>query len=508
VSGSYDRNAANTIRRKISATTSEDGRAQLPRFPPGKQSVDVYLRGYTRTSVVLRVDREPVETEVTLVQAASSITGTITLPDGTPATGGLVGFGPEGADRRTAIAQIRPDGSFTIKRASVGAGRIDARADGFGMQSWPITVVAGGQQSGLKLRLAELGKVTGRVEDRTGRPLVGVRVALTPKSARNVGTASEFGSITSGVDGGFVLRGLGDGEFHLRAQSTEWIPVNSMWFPVRAGTRDLIVKMKPASEGSGIKLVVIPRSSSTSIEVTGVIASYSRDGLMRVRYPRRGSAEGLEFRLSDGPGTYDITFTAPGFLPFVAKGVRVEDRLDNPPLEVHFDRGATLRVTVLDDRGTPYENTSIRFGNEHLRTDENGECEVGGFEPGVREIRLMLGSDRFTYARVPDVRVPGRAKITLRRHAQIWVRHSMTYGELKKGARWKLLDAEGRVVAESVLDMSDVGRGFALDHKISGWLQPTRAGEYRLVAELDDRRAEQMITVTLGTRTTVNIEPR
>ena len=84
----------------------------------------------------------------------------------------------------------------------------------------------------------------------------------------------------------------------------------------------------------------------------------------------------------------------------------------------------------------------------------------------------------------------------------------MTYGELRKSVRWMLLDANGRVIDENVFDMSKIGHGYARDRVISGSLRTTRAGEYRVVAELDDLRAEQTIAVRLGKRTTIELNPR
>ena len=102
-----------------------------------------------------------------------------------------------------------------------------------------------------------------------------------------------------------------------------------------------------------------------------------------------------------------------------------------------------------------------------------------------------------------EARVPGRTEVTLRRHAHVYAKHTLTYGELKKGASWQLLDGEGRVVAEKVFDMAKIGRGYAKDRQVAGWVATTQEGQFRVVAEIDGERSERAITVTLGKLTKV-----
>jgi hypothetical protein len=518
VAGSYGRNAANRIRRHFSSTTGPDGQAVLGRFEPGKWPVVVRRpgKGANAITVEIEVRAKPVARTVVLPAGDASLSGTVRLPDGTPARGGTIGFKRDDGKVKglgmICLDRIESDGSFRLTGLAPGAGHIHVLADGFAAQARPCELAPGESRDGFVFRLEEAGGLRGRVVSREGEGLAGIPVDLMQRLVYPNGGVSthEVGHTITGADGSFALRGLADDEYKLHVQTKEWRTIAAMSPGVRAGMSGVVVRMKPASEGFGIRIRVRIATDDGSRPGAPVQVEYSANGDLRMFGPGTPADDGLlEFRFWDEPGAYDLSFLCAGYLPYVVRGVRIADGIDLPVLDVRLRRGAVVRILVRWEDGAPLRGTSVRVGNQLLRTDENGECDAGGLTAGAQDIRVDVVGQRHVFGEAKGVRAPGRTEITIRRWGYAFVRlDGWTYGDLRERLKWSLLDARGEVVDVRSFDLGKVGHGYAETRAVTAWLKTTESGDYRVVVEVDGKHGEVPVRIDLGARTDAVVTPR
>jgi hypothetical protein len=466
-------------------------------------------KGANAISVEIEVGEQPVARTVVVPVGDASLNGTVHLPDGTPARGGTIGFkrddGKVEGLGMICLDKIETDGGFRLKGLAPGAGHIHVVADGFAAQSRPCELAPGENRDGFVFRLEEAGGLRGRVVTRGGDALAGVAVKLMQYLVYPGGatTIHEVGRTTTDADGSFALRGLGDDEYRLHVQTKEWRAVDTMSQRVRAGMHDVVVRMKPASEGFGIRVRVRLSTDDGSKPATPVQVEYTANGDLRMFGPGSPADNGLlEFRFWDEPGAYDLSFLCAGYLPCVVRGVRIADGADLPLLDVRLRRGAVVRILVRGEDGAPLRGTSVRVGNQLLRTDENGECDVGGLTAGPQDLRVDVVGQRYVFGEVKGERAPGRAEITIRRWGYALVRlDGWTYGDLRERLHWRLLDARGETVDERPFDLAKVGHGYAPTRAITAYLKTAEPGDYRAVVEVDGKHGEVPVHIDLGVRT-------
>jgi protocatechuate 3,4-dioxygenase beta subunit len=495
--------------------TDTDGWADLGRFLPGQRTVHVVDRGFETQSLEIVVRLEPFEKVVTLVRTDGSLSGTVLDPDGDPVRGGQVGFASEGATFAAALQAIdwpiREDGSFKIEHLPAAPGHVWVMADGFAAQRVQVPFAPAARTEGFVARLEARGTVRGRLVTREGEPVPSLAVHLRQDIAlgNDAHSVALVARTVSGADGAFEFRGVADEDYRVSARDAEWIMVESL-LKVSAGDLDVVARMKPAREGSGIRLTLSVPPADDGTPVPGPISvEYRAEERPWAMTPGpKLDGDLWQFGFHSKPGRYDLTVHCVGFLPCEIRGVTIEDRPDPPPIVARFRRGGVVRLRALDESGAPLRGISVSAGNLLLRTDENGECEVSGLEPKEQELRLELVGEQYVFG-VAKVRPPGRADVTIRKHG--YVRVILTdrvYGDLKEKLVWRLLDEQDRVVDESVFDLSEIGKWYARDRKIEGWLKAAAKGSYRVSVEMDGERMEAPVEIVPGERAVLGIPPR
>lgn len=503
VNFTYNRNAANAIRRSFAKPTGADGRLALPRMRRGMQVVHVskdFPSGSVNETITLRIENRSINQEVVLRARNASVAGVVQLPDGSPATG-KVCFLLE-KETPTAVLNFPLDekGAFEFP-ATPGNGRLHAMVPGFAGQTWPLTVASREKVKDIVARLEERGAIAGTVVDADDKPLekVSIRLVQTVTVGRVVRPETVAANV-SDRQGRFLIRGVAASEHYRIAANRKGWRHDSNWRKVTAGRTDLVVRMKRDDGGLGRKLTVRLTGARPTGRVSG---EYRVDGNLHGIDGVAKPDGTMEFRFWYVPGTYDIQFYAAGMMPCTVKGVEILAKGDSAPIDVHFDRGAILRLRVLDESGAPLRKQTVFCHNRTLRTDDRGELELSGFEPGEHRIHVRATGGAFTYATREDVRVPGRLEITLRRHGHVLVLHGSTCGEVRQGARWKLVDADGKVVDGSSYDP---GVNRSAKARLSAILRATAGGRFTVVAEVDGIRSEHAVTIVLGTTVPLEIE--
>ena len=176
-----------------------------PDHPPARRE---HIAAGT-TGLQLRMDR------------AGALAGTVTGPDGRPATDFVIVGRPTLApdagehERRTSWRhpplQVRvmsqPDGAFSFSSVPPGTYELDAYLPDRSVASVPpVQLAAGERRTGLRLIARPSATIRGRAIDfRTGRPVIGVRV-------QGRGTASGQLTAPGDADGRFSLTGLPAGK--------------------------------------------------------------------------------------------------------------------------------------------------------------------------------------------------------------------------------------------------------------------------------------------------------
>ncbi|MDH3591429.1 MAG: sigma-70 family RNA polymerase sigma factor, partial [Planctomycetota bacterium] len=368
IAWTYNRNAANPIRRRFSTETDATGRAELPRHGPGERELGV-RKDRVYKAFTLKIGNTPVHEELVLATGTATVRGRILRPDGKPATSGRVGFAPDGAEPHAlgmvCVFDIGTDGAFEANDVRVGRGRLYAIGDTYGAQSMPMTLGSGEVRDGVEFRLTEGLMISGRAVTRAGRPVGDLRLRLSESiHYPNGGQSShDVAETRTGPDGTFSFRGLGEGDtFRVQVGGRAWRPT-TMAPSVRAGDPEVVLRVKPGAEGSGLRLNV----RLGDVRPDGLIQCMYHPPGQKLPHMMNGKKVGegrYEFRFYGAPGTYDLEFASPGVRPFRVSGVMIEDKEEQPPIAVEFDRGAVLRLRVEDEHGAALAGTSLWIGNQ------------------------------------------------------------------------------------------------------------------------------------------------
>jgi len=192
----------------------------------------------------------------------------------------------------------------------------------------------------------EGGRVTGRVTDFDGNPLVGVRV----EAATYGGADLEHLPVLTDGNGDFRLEGLEEGQrYDLRFVLGR---VRARTLSVPVGTEDLVVQL---ARPQGILLVAKTAADQPSPDVLHV--RLEREGAHGVVREYEGRHLTMRMLLwSIRPGTYTLTVWGGGYVPVQAHGVQVKEGRAAPEVQILLSvQGGTIRGHVRDAQGKPVE---------------------------------------------------------------------------------------------------------------------------------------------------------
>ena len=475
--------------------------------------------GYPAERIELVVGTEAVEREVVLQRLGAGLSGTVLLPDGTPATSGSIGVVPLDADRAhrltAAGADVAADGTFELVGLKGGPQMLVASAPGFLPQWQEIEIAPGRMREGYEVRLEQRGRVRGRVITWDDTPIADADVHLEVRRIQAVGGRESHSMVQVPVtrtdaEGHFELLGVDEDPLRIIIQREGWIRAWPWPEEVRAGTDDAVFVMKPASEGSGMPLTarVIadgrPYDGKLSVAVTdpgggNLVGTVPPVALGDGRY-------GVRIHLR-APGTYDLRFSAPGWRPIEVRAVEVSHRPPGPEVAVTLDRGETLELRVVDAEGRPLANRWLQRGMGQLRTDEHGVVRLTGLESGTLEhLRLSDPADgQYTYAQFESVPVPGTLEVVMRRCGHVRVVTPFLYSNVEHDLVFHALDAQGNVVDTHT---HPVGRYGKLARTALGFLKIYADGTYRIVLETNGKQVETEVDARLGQSAKVELDPR
>ena len=234
----------------------------------------------------------------------------------------------------------------------------------------------------LKLVLDVSGQITGIVVDDTGAPVPEVQVSAFPDI---LGGASMDGLALAGMtatttDGGgaFVISGLPEGAYRLRAMRTRsgWGDWGQGGTAAKAGDKDVKVVL-PA-----------PGVLTGKVAITGG----SGDGIPKIASVQVGQKpptpliEG-EFTVRDlTPGTYDVTFRGNEFAETTKRDIKIEAGTTKNLGTVSVVRGRRLTGKVVDGNGQAIAGARIRVGEMLFSSNDDDSQRNEGLEDlyGIR----------------------------------------------------------------------------------------------------------------------------
>jgi hypothetical protein len=177
---------------------------------------------------------------------------------------------------------------------------------------------------------------------------------------------------------------------------------------------------------------------------------------------------------------------------------------------VALERGAELELHLLDAAGRPLARQTVvltawwkgGFTKEQVRTDDRGDCRLGGFEAGTpAQVRVRLQADSWTQWRAAGLSAPASATATLRRGGSVDVTCAWTYGELAGPMTLRLLEADGTLVDSWTGEPDAAHR----DQRVAHGFTVHEPGTYRVEAECADRTWSAETRASPGRRVRVDL---
>ncbi len=226
----------------------------------------------------------------------------------------------------------------------------------------------------LKIQLKVGGAVTGTLTAKeSSKPIAGVKVSVRQYKGR----WSESG--ISDKEGKFIIYGLFVGDLYLSAIADDFLPIKDHEIKIEQGK---IAKVElTMSAGRTIKGVVTDKTGTWIAQATVKVGNRTIKGDDFGRF-RMG---GLEKK------SQNLQVHAEGFLTH-SRMVGLAGSREVADLKIELDRGGSLNVTVLDEKGTALKNVNVKvfesWGKENMwdtgntrfaaTTNENGQATISG----------------------------------------------------------------------------------------------------------------------------------
>jgi hypothetical protein len=314
--------------------------------------------------------------------APASLHGMVRRSDGAPAPGAEVRVAA--ADGRPlAVAVADAGGGYAISGLPAGSVSLGAAAGEARGTAGPVELPAGGAVR-VDLVLGA-GTLAGVVVDGAGDPVAGATVAAWPEG----GSRDLAVTAVTGTDGTFDLRGLPEGIHRVEAVRGEARGERRGVAPGAAGLRVEI------GGGYLVGSVFVGRSPATDFTLAVSPLEPGRGG---ARTERILAVDG-RFRISVGPGRWEVRASAPGASAATVVA-EVPEGGDSAQVRIELAPGGTVAGVVLDPEGRPVEAARVS-------TSRFGTWPSGGSGDDAGAPRTATGPDgRFVLAGVPAGRVP------------------------------------------------------------------------------------------------------
>jgi hypothetical protein len=392
------------------ATTDVHGAFQLP-LAVGR-SGELSLRGadFAFAAEAPRADGKDGDQDLgdLVVDRAGTLRGVVLDQAGQPVAGVGVtatdGVFPIGTWSSTTTAA---DGTFTVGNLRAGSWTLRTSSERF-LPTVERFVLAREEQRSDLIVLVRPGRaVAGQVVDDRGRPVEGIRVQSRrqERSATLLGHLEAPAATATDQHGCFTLSGLADALVTLRAfgpgHSVETVA------DVPVGTSDLLIRLERQAVIEGVLLAAdgTPIGGSVVAALAPGDGSIERqperiDGMQLASFGASATTDAAgRFRIASAPaGSLLVVARGRGHRPVLRSGLHAQPGQTLDGIRLVANRGATVRVRVVDASGEPVGGAGLRIaraanGNDpHVgrlpplalaETGAGGTVAVTGLPPGT-----------------------------------------------------------------------------------------------------------------------------
>ncbi|NOZ77732.1 MAG: hypothetical protein GXP48_00865 [Acidobacteria bacterium] len=400
--------------------------------PDGEVSIRVSAADYMPATVdvdVADASAKGAGPMIVQLEPAGSIAGRVTDKENRPvAQVRVLALGAD-SSARSASVFTHADGSFRIDNLTRGASyTVTCEARGFAPW-WQKGVTARKPAASLQIRLDRGAVVSGYVLHDDDTPAKGVilraiRVTADPDNPKRFAATPEAQKeCRTARDGSYIFRGLAEGSY-LIGPVVASFPKVGHWqrgkpappLPLHSGDELTNLDFYVANSGA-LRIELKDVEQVSGLQKGPKVTFTSRVSDRPFYGPRatvRGKGRGAGvFEVKDiAEGVYDVEVRFDGFRPVRRKAVKIRGD-DETLLKVgELSRGATLRLHVVNRRGSDLPNLLVRLFRitrndidpDHqptlaaipednpslvvLRTDAAGQASVDGLEPGTYQLHI------------------------------------------------------------------------------------------------------------------------
>lgn len=347
----------------LKADTEYEGHVEHPRF--------------MNTTIESFISEQNLDLGTVVLDVGAELRGRVTNSDGEPVVGAKVALvdaemdpgmrmifnlGGAAAGGSTDSDTTTEDGFFTISGVASGAYELSVKATGYGPYRGESFDVSESQQlDALDVVLDRGLEVSGRVADVAGNPVAGAKITVS--RFRPEMTRSET---TSKADGSFLIRGLAEGQYSVRATADGFSNVSQS--RIEAGTRDLQLVFQRKGSVSGVVVDVATGNPVEEFSISVKAKRRSFDfGSMDLSSLANLAGSGEEHRFKDPAGEFRIADLNPGKHTLIVQARRFvthEEDIEIPEgaelgVTLTLDRGGAIEGRVVDRKGAPVVGATI-----------------------------------------------------------------------------------------------------------------------------------------------------
>lgn len=332
-------------------------------------------------------------------------------------------------------------------------------------------------------------------------------------------------------DGAFEVRALPSGPVHARVEAwrpgprrLESPPIVKVFENLATDSRDLMLTM-PAPPPEPLAVVVVG-CARDAVSGSPIVRPEVRLERERERVSARLVAPG-RFRFDAAPvGTWTLSVTAAGYLPFKVPKVEITSEGVTAPIEVALDRGASVRGVIRGPDDLDLDAMFLSFlrddesPRQHCRVEKDGSFRMTGLEPGryrpcVEFPDSFAGGEMVAVHPFSELIVPGALGEIAFDFSIVWAGKleirvtcpRLLLGEPGKtatdehhrgipGSRLEILDRDGNRVAERRVPSPSVTALFLL-----------APGDYRVTVEIPGAPPKKStVTIEAGEAQSLSFE--
>ncbi|MCM3630196.1 carboxypeptidase regulatory-like domain-containing protein [Paenibacillus glycanilyticus] len=314
-------------------STAVDGSYTIPSLAPGSYSIVIAEEGYAGQTIGAMINAASTTTlNVSLQQLAGAITGSVTdSTTGAPVADSIIRVFLNNIIV-VRVASLE-DGTYDIGNLAPGNYFVTIRADGYGGQSFSVTVNPGETTTENFILFPNPGSLTGVVTDASGNPIVGAVISLNVNVAGGGLLLTRFVTQT---DGSYIIENLLPLQYLVTAAA---VPYQTTFqsVAVAADTRSTLNFVLSPNPGTISGTVV--DTNGTPVAGAGVVIKM-----------QSGNGVSIASIFTDTNGHFQVSSLTPSFYTVLATANNFQTA--SATVSVVADATSPISLVLLPDPGS------------------------------------------------------------------------------------------------------------------------------------------------------------